>query len=140
MMHSFLDRFVSDTVCIQSSHVQHRTVRFVRPTASSRLVPFSARFIPLQSPLHPIVAVTSLRFIGLIVLISVISAIMLEKASQLMKHAMRPKYGDSIWTPSMGSFYQMHARNIDGQDVPFSNYDGRVTLVMNTACGCGEYF
>ncbi len=35
------------------------------------------------------------------------------------------------------SFYDFEARRIDGQDVPLSQFRGKVTLVVNTASQCG---
>lgn len=35
------------------------------------------------------------------------------------------------------SFFDLNATSIDGQNINFSNYKGKVVLVTNTASGCG---
>ncbi len=37
----------------------------------------------------------------------------------------------------MTSFHQLSARTIEGQEQPFSAYDGQVVLAVNTASQCG---
>jgi glutathione peroxidase len=37
----------------------------------------------------------------------------------------------------MGSVYDYKAKSLDGRDVPLSNYEGKVLLIVNTASQCG---
>jgi len=54
---------------------------------------------------------------------------------QAGKHIFsKSKYaGSSEWTPEMGSFYDLSAVDIDGQQVSFDKYRGQVLLVVNVA-------
>jgi glutathione peroxidase len=44
-----------------------------------------------------------------------------------------------IFTPEdhMGSVYDYKAKSLDGRDVPLSDYQGKVLLIVNTASECG---
>ena len=35
------------------------------------------------------------------------------------------------------SIYQFNFKNIDGNDVSFKNFEGKVVLIVNTASNCG---
>ena len=37
----------------------------------------------------------------------------------------------------MSEFYNYSVMNTKGEEVPMSNYEGKVVLVVNTATGCG---
>lgn len=57
--------------------------------------------------------------------------------TQLFKAVfMRPNFNgvETKWTSSMGSFYNLNAIDIDGEEQKFDAYAGKVTLVVNVAC------
>jgi len=62
---------------------------------------------------------------------------MLSSLGSLVKHAFRGAHGASQWKPEFGKFTELKATGMDGKDVDFKSFDGRVALITNVACFCG---
>jgi len=58
----------------------------------------------------------------------------LDGMKQLFKHASsKGGMPSSAYKPSMGSFYALRAKSIEGKEVDFKRYEGLVSLVVNVA-------
>jgi len=62
---------------------------------------------------------------------------MFSTACQFVKHSFRGTYKDSKYAPSMGTLYDLKAVDIDGKEIAFNDYKGKVALITNVACLCG---
>mmetsp|Transcript_52339 Transcript_52339/g.86636 ORF Transcript_52339/g.86636 Transcript_52339/m.86636 type:complete len:366 (+) Transcript_52339:412-1509(+) len=45
--------------------------------------------------------------------------------------------GENLWTDKMGKFTDMEAVDIEGNNLAFNTFDGKVLIITNAACKCG---
>eukprot|EP00455_Lapot_gusevi_P025112 TRINITY_DN2631_c0_g1_i1.p1 TRINITY_DN2631_c0_g1~~TRINITY_DN2631_c0_g1_i1.p1 ORF type:complete len:103 (-),score=24.93 TRINITY_DN2631_c0_g1_i1:618-896(-) len=62
-------------------------------------------------------------------------ATMFSTIVNLGKYMLQGSYaGESKYDPSMGSFYALSAKDIDGNNRELKEHEGKVSLVINVAC------